>query len=58
MKLDTFADLYSKLLGNHTLKKMKNTWKFTLKPGKIIEISRNFVSLEKWEPWVFQQSFA
>ena len=34
MKLDTFADLYSKLLGNHTLKIMKNTWKFTLKTWK------------------------
>ena len=28
----------------------KNTWKFTKKPGKIMEISWNFVNLEKWEP--------
>ena len=28
----------------------KNTWKFTKKPGKIMEISWNFVSLKKWEP--------
>ena len=32
MKLNKFAYLYSKPLGNHTLKIMKkNTWKFTLK---------------------------
>ena len=46
--------LYSKPLRNPTLKIMgKNggeTWKFTLKkPGKIMEISWNFVSLKKWE---------
>ena len=29
----------------------KNTWKFTKKPGKIMEISWNFVSPKKWEPW-------
>ena len=29
----------------------KNTWKFTTKPGKIMEISWNFVSPKKWEPW-------
>ena len=40
-----------KLIGNYTLKIMKNTWKFTKKPGKIMEISWNFVSPEKWEPW-------
>ena len=27
----------------------KNTWKFTKKPGKIMEISWNFVNLKKWE---------
>ena len=35
---------------NHNLKIIKNTWKFTKKPGKIMEISWNFVSPEKWEP--------
>ena len=52
MKLNKFAYLYSKPLGNHTVKIMKkNTWKFALKkPGKIMEISWNFVSLKKWEP--------
>ena len=29
MKLNKFAYIYSKPLGNHTLKIMKNTWKFT-----------------------------
>ena len=49
MKLNKFAYLYSKPLGNHN---EKNTLKFTLKkPGKIIEISWNFVSPKKWEPW-------
>ena len=56
MKLNKVAYLYSKPLGNHTLKIMKkmgkNTWKFTKKPGKIMEISWNFVSLKKWEPWI------
>ena len=50
MKLYKFAYLSSKPLGNHTLKIMKNTWKFTKKPGKIMEISWNFVSQKKWEP--------
>ena len=31
MKLNKFAYIYSKPLENHTLKIMKNTWKFTLK---------------------------
>ena len=30
----------------------KNTWKFTKIPGKIMEISWNFVSPKKWEPWL------
>ena len=34
MKLNNFAYLYSKPLGNQTLKKMKNAWKFTLKTWK------------------------
>ena len=35
MKLNKFTYLYSKPLGNHTLKIMKNnTWKFTTKPRK------------------------
>ena len=51
MKLSKFAYLYSKPLGNHILKIMKkNTWKFTKKPGKVMEISWNFVSPKKWEP--------
>ena len=38
--------LYSKPLGNHTLKIMKKIWKFTKKkPGKIM-----VVSPKKWEP--------
>ena len=28
-KLNMFADLYSKQLGNQTLKIMRKTWKFT-----------------------------
>ena len=36
----------------NTFKIMKNTWKFTEKPGKIMEKSENFVSPEKWEPRV------
>ena len=31
MKLNKFAYIYSKPLGNYTLKIMKNTWKFTKK---------------------------
>ena len=44
MKLNKFTNLYSKPLGNHTLKIMKKI------PGKIMEISWNFVSPKKWEP--------
>ena len=51
MKLKKYAYLHSKLIGNYTLEIMKNTWKFTKKPGKIMEISWNFVSPEKWEPF-------
>ena len=51
MKIDKFAYLYSKPVGNHTLKIMKNIpGQFTKKPGKIMEISWNFVSPKKWEP--------
>ena len=51
MKPNKLAYLYSKPLGNNTLKIMKkNTWKFTKNPGKIREMSWNFVSLKKWEP--------
>ena len=48
MKLNKFAYLYSKPLGNHTLKIMKNILGNLLKN---LEISWNFVSLKKWEPW-------
>ena len=41
MKLNKFAYLYSKPLGNHTLKIMKKI------PGNIMEISWNFVSPKK-----------
>ena len=46
MKLNKFAYLYSKPLGNHTLKIMKNnTWKFTLKNlenhGNIMEFCQS-----------------
>ena len=47
MKLNKFAYLYSKPLGNHTLKIMKNI------PGNLLknlEKSWNFVSHKKWEP--------
>ena len=45
MKLNNFAYLFSKPLKNHTLKIMKKI------PGKNLEISWNFVSPKKWEPW-------
>ena len=42
MKLNKFAYLYSKPLGNHTLKIMKkNTWKFTKKLEKIMEFCQS-----------------
>ena len=47
MKLNKFAYLYSKPLGNHTLKIMKKI------PGNLLknlEISWNFVGLKKWQP--------
>ena len=44
MKLNKFAYLYSKPLGNHTL---KNNEKI---PGKIMEISWNFVSPKSDNP--------
>ena len=51
MKLNKFAYLYSKPLGNHTLKIMKKIPGNLLKKlGKIMEISWNFVSPKKWEP--------
>ena len=51
MKLDQFAYLYLKPLGNHTLKIMKKIpGNLLKKPGKIMEISWNFVSPKKWEP--------
>ena len=31
-------------------KNENNTWKFVKKPGNIMEISWNFVIMEKWEP--------
>ena len=53
MKLNKFAYLYSKPLGNHTLKIMKKYLEiYFKKPGKIMEISWNFVSPKKWEPLV------
>ena len=53
MKLNKFAYLYSKLLGNHTLKIMKKIpGNLLKKPGKIMEISWNFVSPKKWEPCI------
>ena len=50
MKLNKFAYLYSKPLGNHTLKIMKKYQEIYLKTGKIMEISWNFVSPKKFEP--------
>ena len=51
MKLNKFAYLCSKPLGNHTLKIMKKIPGNLLKiPGKIMEISWNLVSPKKWEP--------
>ena len=53
MKLNKFAYLYLKPLGNHTLKIMKKYLEiYFKKTGKIMEISWNFVSLKKWEPWI------
>ena len=53
MKLNKFACLYSKPLGNHTSKNNEKIyWKFTKKPGKIMEISWNFVSPKKSEPCI------
>ena len=48
MNLNKFAYLYSKPLGNHTLKIMKKIPRNLLKN---LEISWNFVSPKKWEPW-------
>ena len=48
MKLNKFAYLYSKPLGNHTLKIMKKIPGNLLK--KNLEKSWNFVSPKKWEP--------
>ena len=51
MKLNKFAYLYSKPLGNHTFKIMKKYLEiYFIKPGKVMEISWNFVSPKKWEP--------
>ena len=48
MKLNIIAYLYSKPLGNHTLKIMKKIpGNLLKKPGKIMEISWNFVSPKK-----------
>ena len=46
MKISKFVDVNQKNL-EITSKMMENIWKFTAKPGKIIEKSLNFVSLEK-----------
>ena len=49
MKLSKFAYLYSKPLGNHTLKIMKKYLEIYFekkKPGKIMD----FCQSEKWEP--------
>ena len=52
MKLNMFAYLYSKPLGNHSLKIMKKYLEIYFKNlEKIMEISWNFVSPKKWEPW-------
>ena len=48
MKLNKFAYLYSKPLGNHTLKITKKNLEIYFKN---LEISWNFVGLKKWEPW-------
>ena len=45
-----FVYLYSKPLGNHTLKIMKKYLKIYLKTWKNHGKSWNFVSLKKWEP--------
>ena len=51
MKLKKYVYFYSTLLGNYTLKIMKKYLEFYFKkPGKIMEISWNFFSSEKWEP--------
>ena len=51
MKLKKYACLYSEPLGNHTVKIMKKYLEIYFKNnGKIMEISLNFVSPDKWEP--------
>ena len=52
MKLNKFAYLYSKPLGNHTLKIIKKIPGNL--PGKIMEISWKFVSPKKWEPCIYE----
>ena len=56
IKLNKFAYLYSKPLGNHTLKIMKKIPEHLLKNlEKIMEISWNFISPKKWEPCLLLQ---
>ena len=43
IKLNRFANLYSKQLGNQCKNNEKNTWKFTLKTGTAME----FLSVQK-----------
>ena len=51
MKLNKFAYLYSKPLGNHTLKIMKKYLEiYFKKTGKIMEKSWNFVSQKSRNP--------
>ena len=51
MKLNKFAYLYSKPLGNHTLKIMKKIpGNLLKKTWKSMEIPWNFVSPKEWEP--------
>ena len=57
MKLNKFAYLYPKPLGNHTFKVMKKYLEIYFKKiGKIMEKSWNFVSPKKWEPCLIHSS--
>ena len=55
MKFNKFAYfIFKTTLKSYFKNNQKNTWKFTKKPGKIMEISWNFVSRKKWEPCIDQ----
>ena len=58
MKLSKFAYLYSKPLGNHTLKIMKKYLEIYLKTWKNHGNIMEFCQSGKWEPWLIVQTDA